>query len=416
MAKGLNISFTLDRTTALSIGLSAAAHIAAIGGLATVVVKADPSFSVKSAGTLLGLDSHVLPNAKDREVPPPQATPRDMERLLAKVIPEPPKAETPEELRIRLGVDNGEANTDTWVGFDKASEHRAVKAPVEQSALTTNAGMPGELGPVEPVQPESQTPNKNQSAQQQETQAKEQAAREGAGQHEQGNGSAATDREHRQRQEFQQQQRTLAGPSVSVDVETSEFSNPIKAGKSGAEGEQEQQSRERKERIEESKETKTGAQQRELVTATNPTAEPGAKSSPKPVAATSTPKGDDKVPGIVDEGEAEGTSLTEPVDIVLNGRVAAAKGLKIRTVQPEWAVTTRLTARPRSPQVLITFNKSGKVVRASFTPGKSTGYDDVDQPLLNSIFKWTARGETLAKLAAASPRAELTITVNVLFP
>ncbi len=415
MAKGLHISFSIDRTTIFSLGLSTAAHVAAICGLATVVVQADPS-TARSASSLLSLDSPLAQMPEEKRVPPPPATQQDIERLLAKTLPEKPKEE-PEELRVRLGVDDGKTDTESWLGHAEATEQSATKSPVEQSAFTLEAGTPGEL--QTPDSAESQPAAATQTATPpgtSETEAVEKLAREGAGKKEQGSGSDEADHQLKELQELQQQLRALIGTPVPAAVEQSEYADRVKPGAEGIEG-SDRKTQEAKERVEATKAMKSGAAAQEPVQASSP----ATLTSPTPTTISRPPvettnSGNGKAPGEPDDGESEATSLKDPIDITINGRVAAAKGLKIRTVQPEFATTTRLTARPRSPQVSITFNKAGKVVRAAFTPGRSTGYDDVDQPLLNAIYRWTARGETLAKFAAASPRAELTITVNVLFP
>lgn len=416
MAKALNISFSIDRTTIFSFGLSTAAHIAAICGLATVVVQADPS-TARSASSLLGLDSPLAQMQEERRVPPPPATQQDIERLLAKVLPEQPKEE-PEELRVRLGIDDGKTVTESWLGHAEATEQSATKSPVEQSAFTIEAGKPGET--QAPDSPESQAAVAAAESETlpgiDEKEATEKVALEGAGKSERGTGEEEADRQQKERQEFQQQLRAILGLLVPTAVDHSEYADLVKPGASRIDG-SDRETQEAKERVEASKYTKSGASAQAPVPAANPTASesPNRTTSPRPLFEPRT-SGNGKAPGEPDDRESEATSLNDPIDITINGKVASAKGLKIRTVQPEFATTTRLTARPRSPQVSITFNKTGKVVRAAFTPGRSTGYEDVDQPLLNAIYRWTARGETLAKLAAASPRAELTITVNVLFP
>ena len=57
-----------------------------------------------------------------------------------------------------------------------------------------------------------------------------------------------------------------------------------------------------------------------------------------------------------------------------------------------------------NPDVQITFNREGRVVRARFL--KSTGYSNVDGPLLLSLYKWTASGKKFQAL-------EETLTVQI---
>ncbi len=72
--------------------------------------------------------------------------------------------------------------------------------------------------------------------------------------------------------------------------------------------------------------------------------------------------------------------------------------MRITTVRPEWSITTRLMTAPKNPVVRIVFGKDGKVKKAGFVRGQSTGYEEVDGPLLDALYRWTAKGESLDKL------------------
>lgn len=118
-------------------------------------------------------------------------------------------------------------------------------------------------------------------------------------------------------------------------------------------------------------------------------------------------------PGERDDREADASATLDSIDVI-PGRPAAAKGLRIQTSRPQWSMTTKLTARPGNPSIRITFGPTGRVSSAEFVRGKSTGYPDVDQPLLNAIYRWTARGEAIDKLNPTDPRSGVSITVNIL--
>jgi hypothetical protein len=118
-------------------------------------------------------------------------------------------------------------------------------------------------------------------------------------------------------------------------------------------------------------------------------------------------------PGEKDDREADASAVIDSVEVV-PGKPAAAKGLRIQTSRPQWSMATKLTARPRNPTVRITFGPTGRVAKAEFVTGKSSGYVDVDQPLLNAVYRWTARGEAIDKLNPANPKSGVTITVNIL--
>lgn len=104
---------------------------------------------------------------------------------------------------------------------------------------------------------------------------------------------------------------------------------------------------------------------------------------------------------------------TEQVFDVVPGRPAAAQGLDITTVAPRWTITTRLLALPRNPVVRIEFQKSGAVARASFLPGRATGYPDVDGPLMDAIYAWRAKGKALEALPANSPEHTVPLTLRI---
>lgn len=93
--------------------------------------------------------------------------------------------------------------------------------------------------------------------------------------------------------------------------------------------------------------------------------------------------------------QVDGTSLEEPIEIVL-GHPAAAKGLEIITRRPQFSKITRVVAYPDNPLVEATFARDGRVIAARLT--KSSGYADVDQPVLDAVYAWRAKGEALQKL------------------
>jgi hypothetical protein len=108
------------------------------------------------------------------------------------------------------------------------------------------------------------------------------------------------------------------------------------------------------------------------------------------------------------ESESIAVSIQETLE-VRPGKPAAVEGLEITTVRPRWNVGTRLTANPRNPVVKIVFGRDGAVRDAAFNGG-GTGFSSVDEPLLDAIYSWTAKGE---KLDALPDREEASITINM---
>jgi len=136
------------------------------------------------------------------------------------------------------------------------------------------------------------------------------------------------------------------------------------------------------------------------------------ESAPPP--ATANAGGSRAEPGLLADDESVPTSLKDPI-AVRPGKVLARKGLNIRTSHPRFTATTLALTQPRNPLVRITFGRNGKVQKAEFVEGHSTGYPDVDKPLLDSLHRWVARGEQLAKIPVGPPEAGLTMEFRILF-
>ncbi len=98
------------------------------------------------------------------------------------------------------------------------------------------------------------------------------------------------------------------------------------------------------------------------------------------------------------DSEADPASKQKPLEIVL-GRPAAGEGLRIITKRPKrnlFSTFTRVTAMPDNPVIEVQFDRSGRVFGATVT--KSSGFPDVDGPLLASVYSWMAEGKRLAEL------------------
>ncbi|MFG0241467.1 MAG: hypothetical protein ACF8R9_01645 [Phycisphaerales bacterium JB054] len=124
------------------------------------------------------------------------------------------------------------------------------------------------------------------------------------------------------------------------------------------------------------------------------------------------PPGDPR-DAIASEKESDATSRTKIAEWE-PGKPPAVEGLDITTVRPRWTVTTRMMSVPRNPVVRIEFRKNGTVARAAFLDRQDTGYSDVDGPLLDAIYAWTAKGRALDALAADDPKAVAPITMRII--
>lgn len=121
-----------------------------------------------------------------------------------------------------------------------------------------------------------------------------------------------------------------------------------------------------------------------------------------------TPQG---APGELDERASDAakrrTARELPIDRL--GRPLQASGdLQLNTVRPTWSLQVRNAYSPRrNPFVEIRFGADGRVKLARFVPladgTVGSGYEEVDQPLLNAVYRWTARGPAIAALDPRDP-------------
>jgi len=144
---------------------------------------------------------------------------------------------------------------------------------------------------------------------------------------------------------------------------------------------------------------------------------PASQASPSSSATPNSPAipatgGQSKQKGIRSDRESEAFSKKVIDTPMRDGRVQAGKGLNIITRRADFTNTTLLTAPPRDTMVRISFQKSGTVKRAEFINGSATGNPNVDDPLMNAIYRWRASGKDLNVLAAEET---LSVVVRVTF-
>ncbi len=142
---------------------------------------------------------------------------------------------------------------------------------------------------------------------------------------------------------------------------------------------------------------------------------PGAPARPQaPAAGSGSASGAATTPGSgvehageVSEKESDASSLEDPIE-VRPGRPAAAEGIELITRRPQFSRYTRTVAAPRNPLLRVTFDPRGVVVDVQLI--RSSGFNDVDDPVVNAVFQWQARGERLKRAGPAG----LTLTVEIL--
>lgn len=117
-------------------------------------------------------------------------------------------------------------------------------------------------------------------------------------------------------------------------------------------------------------------------------------------------------PGNKSDREADAASKKGPID-VRPGKPAAGQGLEIQTVRPRWSITVQLTSVPKNPRVRIVFGPDGKVKNAAFLVGQDTGSTEVDGPLLDAIYRWTAKGKAIDQLPKNDPKAGVPLIMRI---
>jgi TonB family protein len=83
--------------------------------------------------------------------------------------------------------------------------------------------------------------------------------------------------------------------------------------------------------------------------------------------------------------------------------------LEITTRRPQFSKVTRVVAYPDNPVLEAKFVRDGTVRSVRIL--KSSGFPDVDQPVIDAVFAWTAKGEALRKLPV-NARTPLTSAPN----
>lgn len=378
----------------LALLVSGSLHAGILTAFSTGVFD-QPRAESTPEGAVSVLSFAPLPRTKPAEESAPTPPPPPPPPVLA---PPPP----PPERELVAGIDQGSPQAKNWQGFETATPHAAPLSEVEQSAMTPQAGRPAPPAPPAPPRSDSvASPAPSVAAPTEAEPAEEREPSENASK--QGGPEA---------QETSPQEEPREAPPTEV-------AGPAPAGVQGSDQEPEKRE-EQLQRLgpedELGKVPEAGAKPTGEDAATQPPVNP-APLSPiapvsepppdpfappvQPLAAPPTPPASPTTPGAPASGPQLGEIAPEESDAsaveeslaIAPGRTLARDGIEIRTARARWSSTTRVTAIPRNPILEVTFDATGKVVRAAYLPGKSTGYPDVDRPLLDAIYRWRASGE-----------------------
>ena len=138
-----------------------------------------------------------------------------------------------------------------------------------------------------------------------------------------------------------------------------------------------------------------------------PTPSPQPSPEPKPEPTETEGEGDGEgegpgepaaEPGNDADKDAEATSLTKvPASEWKQGKPLAAQGLNIRTRRPNIPLVSWLSYQPQfNPVARIEFDRTGKPVRAMLIV--KSGEDRLDENLTDMLFRWRASGTRLTQL------------------
>ena len=104
-------------------------------------------------------------------------------------------------------------------------------------------------------------------------------------------------------------------------------------------------------------------------------------------------------PTAAPRSDRESSASTLEVDRteIKPGRVLTSDGIEIKTVQPRFSVVTQVSTLPNNPVARIVFNpRDGSVIDVTLV--RSSGYPNVDGPVLASLYKWRGGRQTPGRL------------------
>ncbi|MCC6322328.1 MAG: hypothetical protein IT438_12935 [Phycisphaerales bacterium] len=403
-----------DRPLALAIALSVGVHL--LGGIVTTRVGIEPELPGRTSSHDRWLRSGAMNLAFDEQEAPSDPR-RDAETAAAPQQPpttEPPTpAPQPEPMELTLGIDGSTHKTDNMIGFREATEHSARKSEVDQPALELDAGSM-EAATRAAGQPDAKSAEPTQQPSPREAmgppeptlaQLAAAAVEASAGP----KGDALETRE--------------AVPAQSEPAGNTANNTPGAAIRERPPVDRPIADRTREFQAATTQGTPDGADgtDRTTVIGANPPAGGNPSSGGKPGdggnAPSTNPASADEpgnAPGIKSDKESDPSSRIKPIEVRF-GQTVAGDGVEIvtrRPRQPLFTKLTRVTVAPDNPGVEATFDASGKVVDVKLV--KSSGYADVDEPVINMVYSWRARGPKLAALTAGDPTKKFKLRFLVL--
>lgn len=93
-----------------------------------------------------------------------------------------------------------------------------------------------------------------------------------------------------------------------------------------------------------------------------------------------------------------------------SGAVRVPRGIEIKPVAPRFSAVTRSIAAPINPEAILHFDGSGRVLRVDLVV--SSGWENVDGPVIAALYKWRASGRRVEALREGQT---LEVPVRMLF-
>lgn len=326
---------------------------------------------------------------------------------------------------IKLGREDSNADTMTWIGFADATEHLAKQSTVDQAALTRHAqgdaleDTPAS-SPTVMVEPQEDLAKETQTADSEhvvppldpESHPSESPVPPASATQPPPALAPANDADSAKASKAPE------SPHAEVPATKSESIDKADAPRLASHDVPPLPPPDKK--------ADSQAEKKPLAPAQPPTAQPPPASKPQNIARgasanrparRATHAGGNAIPGLPSDKESIAAAI-RGADVVRPGKVLAAHGLDVKTVAPQWSITTQHTQRPRNPVVYIVFGRDGKVKEADFVRESGFAYDagsaEVNEPLMTAIYSWRAAGKQLEALPPDDPDAGLTLVFTIL--
>jgi hypothetical protein len=290
----------------------------------------------------------------------------------------------PDPTEVKLGIDESEASTLTWIGYEQYQEHMAQLSELDQAQFTVGGGATGGGGAPNPPAPEPSPPasNPTEPATPSQVPAPESAT----------------------------------PPPVPTSPHLPDRPDPELPAPAETDGDAESTEPAQQETPTEPPTPQTPTPQ----TPTPAQPPPTPPSQPQPPGTNTPPGPPEPTPGVAAPGSEDlpptpdssdresDASARVPVNIKKRGGPVAAAGLEVRTRRPQLTPFQEMQFGRLAIIARIEFDKEGKPRRIflgrphprtgkmQWTPSKrATGFESV---VINALFRWRASGKKLQTL------------------